>query len=81
VAGTALMAAFALFQPLWIQHGIPLEWKLIAAWTAIGLVFRRIVRNPPVDLGEFRPRTPAESSGYRALGCGIDGVAPITDFF
>ena len=42
--GAVLMAAFALFQPLWVQHGIPLEWKLIAVWAALGLLFRILTR-------------------------------------
>lgn len=44
LTGAALMAAFALFQPLWLRHGIPLEWKLIALWAALGLGFRSVMR-------------------------------------
>jgi amino acid transporter len=43
VAGATLMAAYALVQPLWTQHGIPLEWQLIAVWATIGWVFRRFM--------------------------------------
>jgi hypothetical protein len=42
--GAVLMAGFALFQPLWVQSGIPLEWKLIAVWAALGFIFRLLVR-------------------------------------
>ncbi len=42
--GAILMAGFALFQPLWVQSGIPLEWKLIAVWAGLGLTFRVLVR-------------------------------------
>jgi basic amino acid/polyamine antiporter, APA family len=44
VVGATLMAAYALVQPLWTQHGIPLEWKLIAVWATIGWVFRLFMR-------------------------------------
>jgi hypothetical protein len=43
LTGALAMAAYALFQPLFVQHGVPLEWKLIAIWAALGLVFRLIV--------------------------------------
>lgn len=42
--GAVLMAGFALFQPLWVQSGIPLEWKLIALWSLLGFKFRLLVR-------------------------------------
>jgi len=42
--GAVVMAVFALFQPLWVQRGIPLEWKLIASWAAVGLLFRTLTR-------------------------------------
>ncbi len=42
--GAVLMAGFALFQPLWVQSGIPLEWKLIALWSLLGFIFRLLVR-------------------------------------
>ena len=42
--GAVLMAGFALFQPLWVQPGIPLEWKLIALWAALGFIFRLLMR-------------------------------------
>jgi len=45
--GAVLMAGFALFQPLWVQSGIPLEWKLIALWAALGFIFRLAMRRRP----------------------------------
>ena len=42
--GAVAMALFAIFQPLWVQRGVPLEWQLVAAWAALGLLFRFIVR-------------------------------------
>jgi len=41
LAGAALMALFAVGQPLWREHGFPLEWKLVLIWAFIGLLFRR----------------------------------------
>src|ERR1700738_3743936 len=45
LAGAALMASFAVGQPLWREHGIPLEWKLVLVWTLIGLLFRRFAHS------------------------------------
>jgi basic amino acid/polyamine antiporter, APA family len=47
VVGAVLMAGFALFQPLWVQPGIPLEWKLIALWAALGFIFRLTLGRRP----------------------------------
>jgi amino acid transporter len=44
LAGAALMALFAVGQPLWREHGIPLEWKLVLIWAFIGFLFRRFAR-------------------------------------
>jgi APA family basic amino acid/polyamine antiporter len=37
-AGAGLMAAVAFATPFWEQSGIPLEWRLLGAWSAIGVV-------------------------------------------
>jgi hypothetical protein len=51
-AGAALMAGFALFQPLWVQSGTPLEWKLIAVWAAPDfIIFLREKRRPSGQRG------------------------------
>src|SRR6266403_3336796 len=42
--GAVLMAGFASFQPLWVQSGVPLEWKLIALWSLLGFIFRLLMR-------------------------------------
>ncbi len=42
--GAGLMAGFALIQPLWLGHGFPLEWQLIAIWSVLGLGFYRLTR-------------------------------------
>ena len=34
--GASLMAATAFLAPLWQQGGVPLEWQLLGAWSAIG---------------------------------------------
>ncbi|MDB6085848.1 MAG: rocE [Gammaproteobacteria bacterium] len=44
LAGAVLMASFAVGQPVWREHGFPLEWKLVLAWAFIGLLFRRLAR-------------------------------------
>lgn len=44
LTGALAMAAFAVFEPLWVQHGVPLEWQLIGAWATLGLLFRLILR-------------------------------------
>jgi basic amino acid/polyamine antiporter, APA family len=44
LVGAALMASFAVGQPLWREHGFPLEWKLVLIWAFIGLLFRRFAR-------------------------------------
>jgi hypothetical protein len=51
LAGAALMALFAVGQPLWREHGIPLEWKLVLIWALIGLLFRRIAQRRSPALG------------------------------
>ncbi len=47
LAGALLMAGFALSQPLFLNpNRIPLEWMLMAAWAALGLLFSRFPRRP-----------------------------------
>ena len=36
-AGAALMASVAFISPFWQQPGVPLEWRLLGGWGAIGL--------------------------------------------
>jgi hypothetical protein len=38
-------------QPLWHEHGIPLEWKLVLIWALIGLLFRRFAQRRSPGLG------------------------------
>lgn len=57
VIGSSLMAACALLAPLWQQHGLPLEWKLLAVWGAIGLgVWRFRLRGTAVGGPEVTGR-------------------------
>ena len=36
--GAALMAVVAILSPYWTQPGIPLEWRLVCAWSLAGIV-------------------------------------------
>lgn len=48
VAGSLAMTLLACASPWWEQRGVPLEWRLLALWSLIGLlVFQRIRRGLP----------------------------------
>ncbi len=65
LAGSALMAACAFLAPFWQQQGVPLEWKLLAVWGAVGFAvwrfgFRRAAAvTPPAGPGPPNIRGPS----------------------
>ncbi len=47
--GATVMAVVALISPFWTQPGIPLEWRLLGAWSLVGILVWCIwVRRVPV---------------------------------
>jgi basic amino acid/polyamine antiporter, APA family len=58
--GSACMAACAFLAPFWQQPGFPLEYQLLAAWGALGMIVWRYALTRPSDPGS--PSTPAPSS-------------------
>lgn len=60
LVGSAVMAGCAFLTPLWQAQGVPLEWKLLSVWGAIGYaVWRYAVRRGTAVSSSSTPDSPS----------------------